>query len=358
MIQAPIRFFLGANTPGGFRDTAQELYDPREGWWAYLIKSGPGTGKSTLLRRIYEEAEEKGEEAEVFCCSGDPSSLDGVRLPGRRVCVLDATAPHVIEPRYWGACEQIVPLSVCGDEQVIYEQREAFYAAAEKHRAAHARCRRFLAGAASLLSENMRVQRNALDEEGVCRCAARLATKEFASCEGTGQEQRRFLSAVTPEGVVPLFETVQALCPRIYVIMDDIGAAASLLLRELQKHTSGQDRILCCCPLSPDSKAEHLLFPAAGVAFITANEYHPVDFPVYRRIHASRFVDGDLLQENKQKLSFRHRGARELIQSAVLAAAEAKTFHDEMEALSARAMDWEQVEQLTESTIARVFSRS
>ena len=41
--KTPIRFFMGANTPGGFVGYLDDLYDPADGWRAYLIKSGPGT---------------------------------------------------------------------------------------------------------------------------------------------------------------------------------------------------------------------------------------------------------------------------------------------------------------------------
>ena len=42
-IHAPVRFFLGANTPGGFVGYIDDLYDAKDGWQAYIIKSGPGT---------------------------------------------------------------------------------------------------------------------------------------------------------------------------------------------------------------------------------------------------------------------------------------------------------------------------
>ena len=53
-IHAPVRFFLGANTPGGFVGYIDDLYDAKDGWQAYIIKSGPGTGKSSLRRAARE----------------------------------------------------------------------------------------------------------------------------------------------------------------------------------------------------------------------------------------------------------------------------------------------------------------
>ncbi|MBO5797021.1 MAG: ATPase, partial [Clostridia bacterium] len=54
MQDTAVRFFLGANTPGGFVGYMPESYAAGEGWRVYIIKSGPGTGKSTFMRRVWE----------------------------------------------------------------------------------------------------------------------------------------------------------------------------------------------------------------------------------------------------------------------------------------------------------------
>ena len=44
--------FLGANSPRGFVSLFEELYNPYLDCRAFVIKGGPGTGKSTLIRCI------------------------------------------------------------------------------------------------------------------------------------------------------------------------------------------------------------------------------------------------------------------------------------------------------------------
>ena len=80
-----------------------------------VLKGSAGCGKSTMMRRIGEAMEERGEEVEYLHCSGDPASLDGVRFPRLRTAVVDGTAPHVVEPRYPAAVERYVDLGVCYD---------------------------------------------------------------------------------------------------------------------------------------------------------------------------------------------------------------------------------------------------
>ena len=70
-----IDFFLGATTPAGFKGYFEPLR--REpGMQMYLIKSGPGCGKSTLMKRLARAAEQRGELAQRIHCASDPDSLD------------------------------------------------------------------------------------------------------------------------------------------------------------------------------------------------------------------------------------------------------------------------------------------
>ena len=104
-----MRYFLGANSEDGFAS----LYggfaaagDDR----LHIIKGGPGTGKSGFMKRIGAAAEKAGLDVEYVLCSGDPDSLDGVYIPELRQAWVDGTAPHVGEPRCFGADADYVNL--------------------------------------------------------------------------------------------------------------------------------------------------------------------------------------------------------------------------------------------------------
>lgn len=354
--QAPVRFFLGSNTPVGFVGTTETLYTP-DGWRVYLLKSGAGTGKSTLLRRVYEQLTADGETAEVFCCSSDPSSLDAVRFPDRRLCLIDGTAPHSIEPSYWGAVEQVIPLSLCMGQ--LYDSAPTVIALTDEKRTLHHRCCRHLRAASSLLSDGRRIEKECLNHEKVCRCAHHLAVSEWQNGKTEGEplsSEIRFLSAFTPDGWITLYDTLQALCPRIYAIEDEQGAAASLLLSELEKAAvaDGKRCIACPCPLFPHDEPEHLLLPDLGLAFTTSNSFHKVDFPVFRRIHASRFLNTDRWRLHRQRLCFLRRAASEMLREATALSVQAKTLHDQLEQYSAAVMDWQRYEQLTDEVLQNI----
>jgi len=89
-----LRFFLGANTPQGFVSRFDQLADPEDGWREYVIKGGPGCGKSTMLEKIARACEDSSPQMELIHCSSDADSLDAVILPERKVSIVDGTPPH------------------------------------------------------------------------------------------------------------------------------------------------------------------------------------------------------------------------------------------------------------------------
>lgn len=88
--------YFGAATCIGAVDYIQDLTKSVQK--RYFIKGRPGSGKSTMLKKIAAAAEQKGYDAEVFHCGFDPNSLDMVLIPERSVAIFDSTAPHEYFP--------------------------------------------------------------------------------------------------------------------------------------------------------------------------------------------------------------------------------------------------------------------
>ena len=103
-------YFLASNSGKGFYSLFDQLHTPGDGWVLYIIKGGPGTGKSSMMKKIAETAENKGYFYEKIYCSSDPESLDGIIIPELKVSVADGTSPHIIEPKYPGVTEKIINL--------------------------------------------------------------------------------------------------------------------------------------------------------------------------------------------------------------------------------------------------------
>lgn len=210
-----VDFFLGTTTPAGFKGYFEPLR--REpGMQMYLIKSGPGCGKSTLMKRLAVKAEQKGEPIQRIHCASDPDSLDGVIFLDKRAAIVDATAPHVMEPDAPGAEEQVVSLYHTLDADALHAHADEVKRLFAQNTALRSRAARYIASAGSLLLDSRRAEACSANFEKVRRYVKRLCARTLPRLpEGaSASEELRLLSAITPKGPVFYRGTVQALADR------------------------------------------------------------------------------------------------------------------------------------------------
>ena len=62
------QFFLAANSGRGF--VSRYAGFPGEGAFLHILKGGPGSGKSSFLKRIRTEAAARGLDTESILCAG------------------------------------------------------------------------------------------------------------------------------------------------------------------------------------------------------------------------------------------------------------------------------------------------
>ena len=103
-------YFVGANSGNGFISEYDTILSEAHFERVYIIKGGPGVGKSTAIGKCAESARQIGAHVTEYRCSSDASSLDMAVMEkdGHRIAVLDGTAPHSRDPVYPGATGEIV----------------------------------------------------------------------------------------------------------------------------------------------------------------------------------------------------------------------------------------------------------
>ncbi|MBQ7874690.1 MAG: hypothetical protein IJ306_05975 [Oscillospiraceae bacterium] len=341
-------WFLGANAPKGYYSKFDQLFAAAPKGRCFLLKGGPGTGKSTVLKKTASVLKEKGVSTELVYCSADTNSLDAVITADGKFAVLDATLPHAVEPKYPGAYETTVSLCDCWNEEIIREHREKAVELFDANRRMHEEARRYIAAAANLLDEAARLGMESVHQEKVSKTAIRLCMREFGKKQHrSGTEKQRFLSAVTDKGVFFFNETPKILCDRVYVIDDDCGAASRIFMNTVRKTAleHGLDIITCRCPIFPSEKIEHIFIPSLRLGFMTANKRHKIEIAPYRIIHACRFTDEKKFARRRIKIRFALRAASRLIAEAADCMKEAKAVHDELEAIYIPAMNFSLVEE-------------
>lgn len=350
--------FLGANTPRGFVSLFEEMYNPYRDCRSFIIKGGPGTGKSTLMKKIGKLCEEKGLDTEWVYCSSDPLSLDALIVPEMGICVADGTSPHILEPKFPGAVENIINTGDFWNRDKLYERRDEIRTLTLENSIHHRRSARYLAAAGSVNDENIRLTGRYIDTDKINGFALRFVARELPCKKSAepGRKIKRYISAITPEGNVFLDGTVSTLATRIIGIDDEFTAASSLLTDRIGEAAvrNGYDVIFCHCPLKSDMQCEHIIIPEAHLALITLKAAHKTELECDRIIHAKRFLKDDL-SAHLLALRFNRKLIKELMAEAVKALTQAKATHDKLEKIYAEAMDFSSLEKYCEKITSSLF---
>lgn len=350
-------YFLGANSPGGFYSLYSELISPKSAKAIYLLKGGAGCGKSTLMRTVAQAAQAAGLETELILCSGDPDSLDAVLFPELGVAIADATAPHVLEPKFPGVVERYVNLGDCYDYDALQSVRAEIMACMTGYPECYKRAYRCLEAAFELAED---VRSTLLTPQLRARLARRakgILSRELKPRKtgGKGCVKQRFLSATTHKGSLCLFETVQAQCDRVYVLQDNYGLSHDLLMELLTGAVEGgYDVIACPDPMAPE-RLQHLLIPDIGLAFVTSTPALPWPGDSVRRIRLDNIADAALVRCIRPRLRFALKVSTALKEEAVSSLAQAKEMHDELEGLYNPYVDFKRVDETAEAIIAEIL---
>lgn len=348
------KVFLAANSPSGFVSLFDELYNPYQKCRAYIIKGGPGTGKSSLMKKLGAAAEERGLEVIYVYCSSDPKSLDGVIIPEISLSVADGTAPHVLEPKFPGACESILNLGAFWNEKKLFENADKIRALSLENSLTHRQSTCFLSAAGALIEENVRILSPYILEEKVNGFARRFCAREKLKKRGSvpGRKINCFLSGITPEGTVFFDETIRALASRVLAIDDRFGAVSPILIEQIGEAAvqGGFDVIFCRRPMRP-RECEHLIIPELSIAVATLGCGEKSELPISRTVRAKRFFAEDAVKLHRHRLLLNERLSKQLTDSAVEALSAAKRLHDELEGYYIQSMDFDALNEFSKKFI-------
>ena len=336
-------YFLGSSGKNGFFSCFSQLTPKIEGQYTYIIKGGPGTGKSSLMRKIADEIERRDIDCEKIFCSSDPNSLDGVIFPSLRVSICDGTSPHTLDPDYPGAPGEIINLGIIE--------------LTDKNKACHKRSRRFIESAFSIFGDGEKICLDCLDESRLMRYASRVSSRYFKKPSGRiGTEKTRLLDAVTPEGYLFLSDTVNELCDEKIVFEDDFGIAASKLISEIRSYALANGFSVISSPCIGREKAiRHIIIKELSLGFFTADKLCSLNIEPTKTVNLKRFYSYSEISSHKSRLTFAKKAANELLSEAIISLKSAKKIHDELEKCYIEAMNFDKISVIANNLIDRIW---
>ncbi len=351
------KYFLGANSAEGFVSHFGDCYDAFDGWRAYIIKGGPGTGKSSFMKYILAKAVDKGYAVELCPCSSDPDSLDAVIIKDIKTVILDGTAPHIVEPKYPGACEEIINLGQFWNSDMLYKNARQIIEVTDQNKRLHKRAAAYISAAGELIYDNFKLSQQFTNLKKVEQFGVKLATRLMPkSKKYAPKEWVRFIGGITPKGVVAYSDTVDKFYKNVIVIDDKYGGASNEIMNAVRKTalTRGYEIITLKNPFLPSKTIDHILVPELSLAFVREYEYMRFD-ESHRRIHARRFTDINMMRTVRGRCVFNRRTARELLIGAIDTLGIAKLVHDELEKYYIDAMDFKSMTLFAEQKAKKIL---
>ena len=334
-------YFAASNTAKGFVYDFEEIFRPCKK--ILILKGGPGTGKSTLIRAIAAEAVNRDTRVEYFYCSSDTNSLDAVIIGDSDIAVIDGTSPHIIDPKIPGVKEEIINLGQFWDSGVLKESSCDIRYYLDKISTLYKQVYDSMAVASSADSLSEKLVLRHTDIEKMSSAAERIV-RSYSSDAFPIRARR--VSAFGVHGYT-LLNSYERRAEDIYTFRDRWGVShlfLDLIKEKLEKKGVGFD--FSRSPIF--DKTDAILLRSEGVAFL------PVASNVGKIINTERFIRSSIAVEKEDIKQLR------LISSASVKMAEKKLsvigeLHDELEKIYISAMDFKELGSFTRRILISLF---
>lgn len=356
------KVFPGGNTAEGFYSFYQYIIPP-DATRIFIIKGGPGVGKSTFMKHIGEKMLTNGYDVEYHCCSSDNGSIDGVVIPAINVALIDGTAPHIVDPKNPGAVDEIIHLGDYWHEEEMRKHKTAILQINREVGRCFRRAYGYLAQA-KLLNEEIEsyyLDSCALNLVEINQASRELISEIVPNGIYTGQvprERHLFGSGITPKGPCHYLDTIFDNLDKRYIISGEAGTGKSTIVEKIYRTAlqQGYDVEAYHCSLVP-AKLEHLVLPQLKVGIITSAGPHlyaakTTDF----MLDTMQYIDFAKLLPFHEDLMEAKTRYQLAFERAISYIARAKSAHDEMETYYIPNMDFAGIDLCRNKILQRILN--
>lgn len=351
--------FPGGNTPQGFFSYYDYIISPNA-TRIFVLKGGPGTGKSTFMKKIAAALVNKGYDVEHHHCSSDNNSLDGIMVPALQIAFMDGTSPHVVDPKNPGCVDEIIHLGDFWCEEKMIPNKQKVIACNAEIGKNFKRAYRVLKAAKSLYDDWEAVNYEAMDFGLANKKAHDVIKQIFNGVEivGCGKVRKLFASAITPEGPVNYLNSIVSDMPRKFVITGEPGTGKATLVQKIMDTAiiKGLDVEAYYCPLDPN-KVEHLLIPGMHVAVTTSVKPHiTVLEGAEMTVNMNDCLKPEIAAKYADVTDFNREMFWSLFNKAISYISQSKKLHDELETYYVPNMNFTGIQELWQKTLNRVLA--
>lgn len=359
MSQGKVRhLFPGGNTSLGFFSYYDNIITQEEADKIFIIKGGPGVGKSTFMKRMGEKMQEMGYDVEYLHCSSDNNSLDGVKIPKLKIAFIDGTSPHIVDPKSPGAVDEILNFGEFWDEEGIRAHKDQIIQVNKEISYIFSRAYKYFKAAYAIYEASESIYSEALNKGETNKLAAKLINDLFEgkdAADEEGKQRSMFASALTPDGYKNYLDTILS-SEKIYEFKGGLGTGEDRILERIK--TAAKERGYYVeayfCALNP-YKIDHLVIPGLNCAFTTSNSYHESKVEKFATIDMNEYMNKDIIAHYKDDLYQNLTEFNNLMSVALLTIKRAKTLHDQLETYYVPNIHFERIDSYFEKILARIM---
>lgn len=342
-------YFLGGNTPYGFFSYYDYLIEQKNASKIYCIKGGPGTGKSSFMKKIGKYMEDNGFTVDFAHCSSDPKSLDGIIINEKNIAFVDGTSPHIVDPKTPGAVDCILNMGTFWDEDGICSHKDEIIRLNKEISGIFAHAYKYLASAKCIWDDTNTMYSKIILDNAHEKFLEKVINKEFKNMpvsDKTGKIRKLFATAFTPEGVISTIDTLVEN-RKIY----NLKGYNANALTSIANIASARGMYSECYynPMEPSSLIEHLVIPQLNLAFVTSNNLH--EFDSGEVIDFNEYYQKDIFDKYSADIIYNEHLTGELISKTSSTISKAKKLHDELEECYIPYMDFKKVDKEYEKLI-------
>lgn len=352
--------FIAANSSKGFVSFFDDLFNIEKINKIYLIKGGPGCGKSTFMKKVADAAEKAEYTVERIHCSSDPDSLDGIVIEQIKTAIIDATPPHTYDMKYPGVFESIIDFSSFWDEQSLINTKKEIIETTNQISNNYNQVYGVLRSAGLLYEQLTSISESFLNKEKILKLIKKTVEQNtLTPVESYQIIKRRFYNSINGAGKVSFSDTPEKLCNHGIIIDDDIMAAGNILTKFLAYFKKrGYGIIVYFNPLCPDTKIDHLIIPQLNFGIFSSNPIFRFDLENndFKHINIKNYIDKNAYILNKNKITFRKKLINELLDSAISDLQNIKNMHDLLEQYYINSVDYEKINIFTKNFIQKIVT--
>lgn len=338
-------YFMGGTSAKGFQTKFSDIIN-KPGYFTYILKGGPGTGKSTLMKKVLKHFSDS--DNDLYYCSSDISSLDAVVIHDQKAIVVDGTSPHIFNPVYPGISQTLVDLGSCWDRSKLINKEREILRCFKENAAYHRRAKCYVTALTGINDSIYDQASAALNLDELSRIAEELSSF-LPDNSSPGSCNYQQLSAITSAGYF-----TERPSANVFALNDPYYAAGSIILGMLKNLLvkKGQDIVISECHMFSNPLTEHIYIPQRKLLISHVNPLNKLDYEI--SLDCTSFYS--IL--NTEELCRSQDFALSLEKETAYSIGYALDIHDDLESYYIDALNFDSLNLLTEELIESISAQA